>query len=274
MAGYVNTKSLRRTMFRILLSCGLLAGIAHGQADHAQQATRPVASKSKVAVAVARVRAGNFNGYDVELIREAGAIEAIPDLEKQFARASEPLDKAKIAVALLALGDKKDVHWNFLVQLVKPVLESDAPNPVQNDPLGKAMPGLSLEFIAWTKSHNQSPDEAGEDAIYVFPGEMLLLGGTRDPRAIPLLRQALSSPNEMIEIAAARGLAEIQDASSVPLIVDLCKKAPAETASLIAESLVYFDDPQAQSAVDAYVPKEKAKALRETRKKGEGALHR
>jgi hypothetical protein len=42
----------------------------------------------------------------------------------------------------------------------------------------------------------------------------------------------------------------------------------------MAESLVYFDDPDAQNAVDFYLSKEVAKELRETRAKGAGALHR
>jgi hypothetical protein len=72
----------------------------------------------------------------------------------------------------------------------------------------------------------------------------------------------------MIEIAAANGLAEIQDEDSIPLIIEACKKAPAAVAGLIAESLIYFDDTEAKSAVDTYVPKDRAKILREARAQG------
>jgi hypothetical protein len=72
----------------------------------------------------------------------------------------------------------------------------------------------------------------------------------------------------MIENAAAQGLAELQDKDSVPLIIEACKRAPAEAASVIAGSLVYFDDPDAQSAVDAYVSKDLAKLLREAKAQG------
>jgi hypothetical protein len=274
MASNVYGKSPIQTILYCLVCCGLLAGVVLGQPGRQQPAIGRTFDKTEVADAVAKVKSGKFNGYHVGLIGEAGAIEAIPDLEKQFARAAEPLDKAKIAQVLLLLGDKKDAYWNFLAELAKPALESDAPNPIQYDPQGKSMPGLSPEFIAWAEAHSQSPNEAGENAIYTYPGIVMLVGGTRDPRAIPLLRQALSSPNHLIENAAAKGLAEVQDAASVPLIIGACKKAPAEAASAIAESLVYFDDPQAQNAVDTYVPKEEAKVLREARMMGRGALHR
>ena len=77
-------------------------------------------------------------------------------------------------------------------------------------------------------------------------------------RGIPLLRRALQSHNYLIVAWAAKGLAQIQDKQSIPLIVAAVQRAPTEYNSLIAESLVYFDDAQAQSAVDTYMPKDKA----------------
>ena len=272
MASNVYGKSAIQTMLYFLACCGLLAGVAYGQAEPPQPAISRTWDKKEVADAVARARSGEFNGYFAGVIGEAGAIEAIPDLERQFDLASEPLDKAKYAQVLLLLGDKKDAYWNYLVELAKPALESDAPNPIHYDAQGKSVPGLSPEWIAWARAHNK-PTSAGEDAVYVFPGIVMLVGGTRDARAIPLLRRALSSPNDMIQTAAAMGLAEIQDKGSIPLIIDVCKRAPAEAAEVTARSLVYFDDPEAQKAVDTYIPKERAELLREDRKMGTGALH-
>jgi len=95
-----------------------------------------------------------------------------------------------------------------------------------------------------------------------------LLGWSRDPRAIPLLRRALSVHYYQIEIFAAWGLAEVGDKDSIPLIIQACKHAPAEPAEVIAEALVYFDDPAAQNAVDVYIPKERAKIYREAKAQG------
>jgi hypothetical protein len=72
----------------------------------------------------------------------------------------------------------------------------------------------------------------------------------------------------MIEIFAAMGLAEIGDNGSIPLIIEACKRAPAEPAAAIAESLVYFDDNTAQSAVDQFLPKDRAKVARDSKAQG------
>jgi PBS lyase HEAT-like repeat len=102
----------------------------------------------------------------------------------------------------------------------------------------------------------------------MLPAGAGFLGWSREARAIPLLRLALLSPNHMIEIFAAKGLAEIGDKDSIPFIIDASKKAPKEAASVIAESLVYFDDNSAQSAVDQYIPKDQAKICRDAETHG------
>jgi HEAT repeat protein len=274
MISNVHGKPRIQAMLRCLLSCALLAGVVSAQAEPPHPAGERTVNNRDVADAVAKVKSGKFNSYHVGLIGEARAAEAIPDLEKQFAVVSDPIDKAKIAQVLLALGDKKDAYWNYLAELAKPALDTDAPSPTRYDAQGKSVPDLSPEFVTWVQAHGQSPHEAGENEIYVLPGIVMMVGATEDPRALPLLRRALLSPNYQIEAAAAMGLAEIHDVKSVPLIISRCKQAPAEAATAIAGSLVYFDDPQAQKAVDTYVPNEEAKALREARMMGRGALHR
>ena len=266
-------KSLLQGILHCVACSGLLAGVVCGQADPAQAPIQRPAESPEVVRAIAKLKLGEAIAYNAQVISEAGAREAIPDLEEQFAHAPEFIDKAKVAQVLLALGDEKEVYWDYLAERAGSILKSDAPNPMQFDAEGKGLPGLSPAWIAWAKAHNQPPG-AGEDAIYVNPGMIGLLGMTRDPRAIPLLRQALSFPNYMIQTAGTMGLAEMQDKTSIPLIIEACKKAPAEAAEVMARSLVYFDSPEAQKAVDTYIPKERAQLLREGKAKGEGPLHR
>lgn len=172
------------------------------------------------------------------------------------------------AAALVRLGDKDDTYWDFLVTFAAPALESDAPDFMSYDSQGKAVPGPSPEFVTWADAHNLPHAGLLEESRYMLPGKVALLGWSRDPRAIPLLRRAILSRNYMIEIAAAMGLAEIGDKDSIPLIIEACKKAPAEAAAVIAESLVYFDDNSAQSAVDQYIPTDQAKIYRDAKAHG------
>lgn len=270
-----------KPVFRWAMCAVLLAGFAQGQtAEQESAGERAAQSQSEderaaeVAKAIARLKSGNeFGTYTVEVIREARAVEGIPDLEKQFTRVSDPLVKAKIAQVLLSFGVRKEAYWNYLAESVQAVLDTNVPDPTIYNSQGKQVRGLSADFVAWARSRGESPGKAAEDAVYIWPGFVMLVGASGDARAIPLLRRALSSGNLMIQDAAAMGLAEMQDLTSVPTIIAKCKAAPPEVAAVIAESLVFFDDPRAQAAVDAYVPTEIAKALRERKRSGKGPLH-
>jgi hypothetical protein len=97
------------------------------------------------------------------------------------------------------------------------------------------------------------------------PSIILALARHHDASAIPVLEEALTSQNDLVRAAGARGLAELNDAKAIPKIIKACQESPRESASVIAQALVYFDDPEAQRAVDQYVPKAMAKALRDAR---------
>jgi hypothetical protein len=152
---------------------------------------------------------------------------------------------------------------DFLVKGVTQGLETDAPYVTRFD----SQPGPSQEFTDWASAHNITTDAALE-TLYNSALAMSLLAKTGDRRGIPLLRRGLSSPYFLTQTSAAEGLAKIQDKESIPLIIEACKKAPAAAASVIARYLVYFDDPEAQRAVDTYIPKDMAKLYREARASG------
>lgn len=207
-------------------------------------------------------------GVYAEQIVEAEAVQAIPVLEEKFLDTQQPLDKAHIASALIRLGDKNDIYWDYLVNQAAQAVENDTPNFMSYDSQGKSVGGPSPEFVEWAKARNFSTVELGEQYVSLLQGVVAMLALTGDPRAIPVLRRGLLSRNEMIEVFASKGLAEIGDKDSIPFIIEACRKAPAEIASAIAESLVYFDDHAAQLAVDQYIPKDIAKIYRDGRAQG------
>jgi len=243
----------------LVVYCAMLAGPSYGQTSQSQPVP-DVLEKLKPDT--------DESMHYVEAVAHAGRIDAIPILENKFVHTQDPVDKAKIAGVLVRLGDKNDTYWDFLAGVVTVAVDSDAPDVADSDAQGKSLPGLSPKFIAWAKAHNIPPAEAASNATYVLPAEVMMLGDTRDRRAIPLLRRALHSPNYLIVSAAADGLAEIGDEASVPLIISACKDAPVDARGAIAESLVYFDDAQAQKIVDKFVPKEIAETRRKERASG------
>jgi HEAT repeat protein len=133
----------------------------------------------------------------------------------------------------------------------------------------QAIPALEEQF---KRAHHVSVSTAFQYARYDIPGKVLQLATAGDPRGIPLLRRALRSRNYLIVTWAAKGLAQIQDKQSIPLIIAAAQRAPTGYPSLIAESLLYFDDAQAQSAVDTYMPKDRAAIYREARARGMGVF--
>jgi len=269
-------RSAIREGFALWVLCVMAISAAHAQGEKTQ-AYRRVEERfqiGSVADAVKKVKQGKFSGVHVEAIAEAGAVEAIPALEEQFARSLEPNasaeidpgNKGKIASALVRLGDNGQVYWDFLENPARTAVESGAPFPIRFDAQGKIMPyQYTPELLEWAKSRSISPEDAAQIAIYDMPGKVLLLAETGDPRGLPLLRQAMSSPNYMIQAKAAKGLAKLQDKESIPMIIGACQRAPVDMAAVIAQALIFFDDPQAQSAAEKYIPNDMLKALREVR---------
>ncbi len=218
--------------------------------------------------AIAKVKSGQFDGIHVQMIANAHAVEAIPALEKQFPLQKDQDTKAIIASALVRLGDSNDMYWHYLVNLAIPVIALNIPDPFMYDAQGKVTGGTPPELVAWAKRHNMTLSQAAGQAfvgVYEGLGNLAITG---DPRGVPLLRRALQSHNYIEVTLAAKGLAQAQDYDSIPLIIEACKHAPRDPAIVIAESLVYFDDDEAQRAFDEFVPPDAAKAYREGRTNG------
>jgi PBS lyase HEAT-like repeat len=270
MASDTPTKvtSPAETKAQHVLTVALCALITIGHAYGQPVQNRPGSTEESIA----HVKSGEFSRWDVENIVQANAVRALPALKEQFGRAQDPLDKGKLASALIKLGDHDETYWQYLIQQAQPVIDSDAPTPLGHDAEGKTIPGPSPEFTRWAERHKLPVQDAGGDAIYIDPPKVLLLAMSGDPRAIPLLRQGLKTPNDFVKIFAAVGLAEMQDKASIPAIIQACKAAPAESAKELAEQLVYFDDIQAQDALDAFLPAETVRDLRDARAHGLGPL--
>jgi PBS lyase HEAT-like repeat len=220
--------------------------------------------------AIAKVKSGNICGVCLELIANADAVEAIPVLEDQFTRAQDPMDKEHLASVLVRLGAKDETYWNSLVDNANRALDLDPPDPFSYGPDGKPqMKDPPSSVMTWAKDHNLSLSDAGEQIMFRLPAAIIYLGASGDPRGGPLLRRALLSTDPMIQAQAALGLAQIKDEGAVPLIIEACKRASPDSAGTIARALVFFDDRDAQDAVNRYLPQKMAELERGRRLQGE-----
>jgi len=257
-----SSQQFDRIVLRVLL-CLVVGHPVLLQSTHGQTTQET----DELNMALKRARSGDVDGRDVVVIANAGAVQAIPSLEEQYKRTTDVDTKLSIASGLVQMKDRDDTYWNFLQEQAALAVDSAIPDANFSPSQGKMM-DPAPELQVWADAHNISVETAFRYARYDIPGKVLQLATTGDPRGIPLLRRALQSHNFLMASSAARGLAQIQDKQSIPLIIAAVEKAPVGYNAVIAESLVYFDDAQAQGAVDAHVPKDMAKLLREARAHG------
>jgi len=294
--GRLNLSLLRQIICSLLVGCALLILSANCWARQAGHGTTQGQSPDLVE-ALKRDSTGVDDGdvklpSDLEQIAKAHDLQAIPVLEEIFdQRRSRTLsvralqsklpsassrgdsrfetdwlnleNELHIASVLTRLGVKDDVYWNYLAEQVQAILELNIPFPWKTDAQEGPNPPTSPKFVAWAKARNLDQNAAFMYEVMKMPGPVLLMATTDDPRGIPLLRQALASTNPLIGITAARGLAQLRDEPSVPLIIAACQKASVSERNALAESLVYFDDPQAQTYAALNLPKKNYAAVRQ-----------
>jgi HEAT repeat protein len=235
-----------------------------------QSVTAKPSPSDELADAVRRVQENDLGtGYVdalsyVNVIADAKALYAIPTLEKYYNRTTDADIRAGVASALVSMGDQNDAYWDYLVKLATPALESDAPTPLGVN-AGSPKDIISPQLKEWASSHELSVEAATKLAMFDLPMGLAPLAKTGDPRGVPMLRKALLSPNLFIETLGAAGLAEAKDEASVPLIINAYERAPPEMAHMFADSLLFFDDPEAQEIFAFYFPDVNAKEARRFR---------
>ena len=71
---------------------------------------------------------------------------------------------------------------------------------------------------------------------------------------IPLLREALSAKNSAFVIAAATGLAALNDTASMPLIESACEMLPSIQARLaVVQMSRYLETPEMDKLIDRFI---------------------
>jgi HEAT repeat protein len=200
------------------------------------------------------VRKGSFTPATIDRLVKLGAVQATPVLQQQFSVATDVVIKQALASALVRLGRSDAQYWEFLVGRARLAAENDAPFPIAFDTEGKLIPRqLTPDFIAWARAKKLSPEQASYSQVYELPVDLTFLAMTGDGRGLPVLKRALGSRNYFIQAVAAKGLARLQDTSSIPQIIDVCRRAPAQVADLIARALVFFDDARARAASESFI---------------------
>lgn len=193
----------------------------------------------------------------MSLLTQQSDRNVIERLKESFKTEADRHEKQLIASNLVRLGEKDDSYWTFLMKNAQNAIDREIPFPFELDPGGqikqttsgpKGRPRgkYSDAFINHCKNYGLAPDTVAKEAVYDLPQDILFLGMTGDARAGDTLLKALGSQNYFVVLAAAKGLARIQDRRAIKPLIMIALHAPAEFAQLIARSLLFFDDADAQ----------------------------
>lgn len=206
----------------------------------------------------------------IHRLRVLNSKKAIPGLREEFQKAPDKIVKQAAAAALVSLKATEREYWDYLVRHALQAVESDAPTIVAYEN-GKAIRGkTNPEFVVWCKKKRLDPQAAALESTYVHPTDVLFLALANDARAIPVFLKGLNSGNFLIAARSAQGLARLGYKPAAEHILNACDRVPPEAASLVAESLAFFEDRKAHQAVLKHVRDEKWQALR-TRAKAKGS---
>ncbi len=219
-----------------------------------------------------RLRSGLYTRDDVDAASKLGLQVAVVEaLSQQFRCPRDELHKHIAATDLVKLRVEDPKYWAYLDQASTALVEVSGNVPLTFATDGRL--GETPALKSWALSHKMSVSKVMENTVYTWPGMMLSLGGTGDARAIPILRRGLESKNIFMAMAAAKGLAELQDEGAIPDIIALCQQAPHDAVIAIADNLVYFKNSRlAQAAAEMYLPADQLKLTRERVQQGKTPL--
>ena len=178
----------------------------------------------------------------------------LPSLSEMTTRFEEETGPPKSQAAMIlvaALDDDDDEYYDFLAARASEAISNTPPSPMT------ASDEPNSAFEEWISEENANRDAAMQDAIFTYPSAVQSLALTGDSRAYDILVSGLQSPNLNIVIESARGLGLIGDPAAIDLIVDAASGvSEPDVAALIAKGLLYFDDPDATEAAEAFFTSE------------------
>ncbi len=164
--------------------------------------------------------------------------------ERKFDEFEDERVKAVIAKHLVVSGrDPVDKYWNYLYGLAHNVIHTETVQTWKYDERGNGK--YTNDFLVWCDQNGFEPKtkktELDKKRQYI-----MLLGSTLDERALELLETGVKSDNPEIVLNSVKALLEFEDIVDVDLIIEAANRQTDPTYSkMIAENLLYYDDPKA-----------------------------
>jgi hypothetical protein len=175
---------------------------------------------------------------------------AVANAKEIFALTNDPKIKQRAGSILLHIGKADQAQYDYLTGEAEKALDvaNKMPWPTVYDNEGKIVDKINPEFLKWCAARKVDARDTFESAYFDAPMPWYFLASARDPRAHDLLVRGLRSPNVMIVVYAAEGLARLQASDALDEIIAAARHAPQETRYSIARALLFFPDSKAQAA--------------------------
>lgn len=196
----------------------------------------------------------HLKGYTFAALLRKNPADIAND-ERIFSLTRDTEMKERIASILLSLGVSDPIYFDYLTAEAKKVLghDHDIPWPAIYDADEEpkyANPALN----EWCEKHRMDFGAMDDVSKYEMPIAWYNLAAARAPRAYDLLVKGLRSANLMIAWEAANGLAMLQDPRAIDVLITTGRVSHGEARAGIAQSLLFFPDPKAQTAADEIAP--------------------
>ena len=186
--------------------------------------------------------------------RDAKDPAIFAQLRELFLVVTEKHLRGKLGILMFAtLGQKDDLYFDALAKYAQDAVDSGAPPLYLVDAEGNESRGnFTLAFAQWCDAHRLKQDVCLAAVAEQVEG-LIPLTYLKDRRAIPIFRQGLKSENVAMVMLSAGGLAVLNDADSIPLIVTAARRFPPKLQSQVAQTLAEFDDPRAWPPLDELI---------------------
>ena len=178
----------------------------------------------------------------------------IPALRHAFTSETEALTRQFLAAALVRLGDTDPEYFGHVAAAATKAVASDLPySGASRNGSESTAPQIPEEIRSWAQAHGVTISPAIRLATIEFSTAVEALGETADGRSLPILLRGLDSPNFFVVRAAAFGLARLHTALAVKPIIKACKRLNPGLRPMVAKSLLYFDNKEAQRAAGVLI---------------------
>ncbi len=186
-----------------------------------------------------------------------GDPRAIPALRNAFETQTQPLTREFIAAALVRLGEADQKYFDYVAGRAREAVNSDLPYSSRSVTAAAAWDGGDFEgpeeVRSWAQAHNVPIVQAVWNATVEIPGAVQALSVARDRRSVPILLEALRSPNSLVVQEAAFGLARMHETRAIDPIIAICQRLDAKNRPWTAKSLLYFSSKKAQEAASSLI---------------------